>query len=241
MNVITPNQLLKLARKGQCIKQSDIARKAGITQSALSYFENGHAAISKTTFSTMAPLLSINPEYIGGESANPFKSSGLIKMFLDDTFFTDLDYSPIEIIAGLNTSVEVVFLVSASRYIASGSINSKKSIGQLTQAVLLRDQDGNMFMFRRKRKGVFRISEDYLRTRLLEQANAEKYEITFQTKKIPMALSLKIEDWTVERREVEDCFVQRRTRILSLEEDKLIEELRSSSYNIADLRALLRD
>lgn len=240
MNIITPNRLLRFARKAQWIKQSDIARKAGIAQPSLSQFENGQATLSRETLLIIAPLLSINPGYIGGEITNPFESSGLIKMFLDEALFADMDYSPIEIIAGLNTSLEVVFLVSASRYIASGRINSKKSIGQFTQVVLLRDQDGNMFLFRRKRKGASRISEAYLRNRLLEKANAEKYEITFQTKKIPLELSMRIEDWIVERSEIEDYFVQRRTRILSLEEDKLIEELRSSSYNAADLRALLR-
>lgn len=233
-------QIFRFARESQGIKQALIAQKAGIAQPSLSQFENGQATLSRETLLTIAPPLSINPEYITDEFANPFKSSGLIKMFFVETLLAGMDYSPLEHIAKMNPSVEVVFLVATSRSKTIDRMISKTIIGQFTQAALLRDQDGNIFLFRRKRKGAYLVGELDLQARLLETAKAENKDVTFQTRKIPRELFLKIEDWTVERGDVEEYFVQQRTRMLSLDEDRVVEEIRAGRLKIEDLLSLAK-
>jgi len=49
---------------------------------------------------------------------------------------------------------------------------------------------------------------------------------------------LKIEDWTVARGDVEEYFVQQRTRMLSLDEDKVIEAIRAGRLKIGDLLSM---
>lgn len=231
-------QTFKFARETQGIKQSVIAKKAGIAQPSLSQLENGHATLSRDTMLNIAQLICINPEYIADEFVNPFKSSGLIKMFFGETLLAGMDYSPLEYIAKINPSVEVIFLVAMSRIKTIDRMISKTIIGQFTQAALVRDQDGNIFIFRRKRKGAYLVGELDLQARLLETAKAANKDVTFQTRKIPRELFLKIEDWTVERGDIEDYFIQQRTRMLSLDEDKVIEEIRAGRLKISELLSM---
>lgn len=235
------NQLFSFARKAQGIKQGALARKVGIAQPSLSQFENGQATLSRKTLHTMAPLLNINPEYIDCESENPFRSSGLIRMFFYETSLNGIDYSSLECIVKMNPSVEIIFLNAISRVKTNNWMTSRTIIDRFTQAILMRDQDSNVFLLLRKRKGFYLAEEPDLRVRILEIAKAENKNITFQTQKISQGLFLKIENWTVERGDVEDFFIQRRTRLLSLDEDRLIEEVRVGGYNVSDLLAHLEE
>lgn len=235
------NQLFGFARKAQGIKQGALARKVGIAQPSLSQFENGQATLSQKTLHTIAPLLNINPEYIDCESENPFRSSGLIRMFFYETLLNGIDYSSLECIVKMNLSVEIIFLEAIARVKTNNWMISRTIIDRFTQAALLKDQYGNIFLFRRKRKDVYFVGELDLHARLLEMAKAESKDINFQKRKIPRELFLKIENWTIERGDVEDFFIQRRIRMLSLDEDRLIEEVRVSGYKVSDLLALLEE
>jgi len=227
------NYLFRVARKLQGIAQAEVASKAEVTQSAVSKFEAGSSALSRENLLKIAPLLNINPEYITGKSENPFSSSGLIKMFFHETLLTGIDYSPLERIVKINSLMDIIFLVATPMI--------KSTIGRVTQAILMRDQDSNVFLLRRKRKGFYLAEEPDLKVRFLEIAKAENKDITFQTQKISQELFLKIENWTIERSDVEDFFIQRRIRMLSLDEDRLIEEVRVSGYKVSDLLALLEE
>lgn len=220
------NQLFSFARKAQGIKQGALARKVGIAQPSLSQFENGQATLSRKTLHTIAPLLNINPEYIDCESENPFRSSGLIRMFFYETLLNGIDYSSLECIVKINPSVEIIFLEAIAMVKTNNWMISRTIIDRFTQAALLKDQYENIFLFRRKRKDVYFVGELDLHARLLEMVKAESKDINFQKRKIPRELFLKIEDWTVERSDVADYFIEKKIMMLSLAEAELIEKMR---------------
>lgn len=232
------NGLFKFAREVQGIKQSELAKKAGIAQPSLSQFENGQSTLSLDTLCTMAPFLNINPKHVTGESANPFQGTGLIKMLFPETFLTGMDYSPLDYVVMMNFSLEVVFLIATSRVKAFDKVISKTVVGQFTQAVLVRDQDGNIFIFRRKHRGAYLVGELDVQARLAETAKKEKKEVSVQSRRISREVSQKIDDWTVAREDVEEFFVPRVRESLTIEEDRLIKEIRSGGYDPEEVRAL---
>jgi len=228
------HQIFKMAREAQGIKQSLVAKKGGIAPPSLSQYENGHATLSTKTLLKLAPILNINPSYIKGESANPFLSKDLIKMFLPERFLTGMDYAPIEFLVRFNSALEIVFLIPASRVKAFDKVISKTIIGQLTIAILIRDQDGNTFILRRKTSGAYLVGELDLQAKLSQIAKEEKKEkkeLVFRTEKITRDLFKKIKDWTVTKRDVEALFSKTQKIELSADEKKLIDKIRAKGID----------
>jgi len=198
------SQFFKFARTSQGIRQADLARKAGIAQPSLSQFENAQATLSPDTLLSLAQHLGINPDYFKDETSNPFKTGRLIRMFFNESLLGGMDYSILERIVEVNSSVEVTFLMTKSRVEKIDRILARTILGQFTQAVLLRDQDENMFLFSRKRKGAVLVGELDLQARLREMAVREGKTIRFESIRIPRSLSRKIDDRKVERQDIED-------------------------------------
>lgn len=233
------NALYKMAREAQGVKQSELAKKAGIAQPTLSQFESGQFTLSMESLLAIAPYLNINSEYLMGVSSNPFSSPDLIKLLLSERLLKGVDYTPIEFIVAANINVQVAILLAPS---GIDKIISKTVMGQLTQAVLLRDQDGNTFIFRRKSRGSYLVGEGDLQARLQEMAKDGKKTVNIKTHRITRTLAKKIADWVVTLEDVEDIFQSKViTRNISQEENRLIDILREEGLNPEEVERLLRN
>lgn len=232
------NALFKMAREAQGVKQSELAKKAGIAQPTLSQFEAGQFTLAMESLIAIAPYLKIAPDYLMGVSSNPFSSPDLIKLLLPEKLLKGVDYTPIEFVVEANTNVQVAILLAPS---GIEKIIAKTVVGQLTQAVLLRDQDGNTFIFRRKSRGSYLVGEGDLQARLQEMAKDGKKTVSIKTHRIPRTLAKKIADWDVKLEDVEDIFESKViTRNISQEENRLIDIIRVEGLNPEDVEKLLR-
>jgi transcriptional regulator with XRE-family HTH domain len=238
------SQFFKFTRTSQSIRQAELARKAGIAQPSLSQFENAQATLSPETLLSLAQRLGINPQYFKDEACNPFKTRRLIRMFFNESLLGGMDYSVLEKIVEVNSSVEVTFLMTKSRVEKIDWILAKTIVGQFTQAVLLRDQDDNMFLFSRKRKGVVLVGELPLQARLREMAVREGKTIRFESMRIPRSLSRKIDDRTVERKDIEGLLSSQKaggTGEQDLHLDEIGAALREGNHDPVALIAVLKE
>lgn len=237
-------ELIRFAREAQGLRQAALAGKVGISQASLSQYENGQATLSRKTLLKLARRLNINPAYLSDASVNPFKSSGLIKMFFPEHLLAGMSYSTLEYIVGVNLSVEVTFLVATSRSRKIDRMISRTIIGQFTQAVLVRDRDNNLFLLRRKRKGAYLVGELDLQARLKDTALREGKTIKIDTIRIPRGLSRKIDGLTVEREDFEDLLEGKKgagTAPPDISMEKFVREVREGGHDAGALLTLLQE
>ncbi len=233
------NTLYKMAREAQGVRQSELAKKAGIAQPTLSQFESGQFTLSVEALLAIAPYLNVNAEYLMGVSPNPFSSAGLIKMFLPEKLMKGVDYSLLEYVVEANTNVQIVILLATS---GIDKIISKTVVGQLTQAVLVRDQDKNTFIFRRRSRGSYLVGEGDLQARLHDMAKDGKRTVSIKTHRIPRTLAKRIADWDVTLKDVEDLFESKIiTKNVSVEENRIIDVIREEGINPEEVARLLRE
>lgn len=223
--------VFRFARKTQNIKQSYLAEKAGIAQPSLANYESGHSTLSERTLMVLAPIININPKYIKGESANPFFSKELIRMYFPENLISGMDDAPLEFIVRANSALEIVFLIATSKVKAFDRARSKTIIGQMTLAVLVRDQVDNVFILRRKRRGAYLVGESDIQAKLSKIVEEENNDVVFRSKRITHDLSEKIRDWTVEKRDVEDIFSRTHKMEINSAEKEMIEKIRAQGVD----------
>jgi len=227
-------ELVRFAREGQGVRQAALARQLGLSQAALSQYENSQGTLSQNTLSKIASALKINPAYLSDASLNPFKSSEIIRMYFPEHILAGMDYSTLEDIVELNSSLEVTFLIATSRSVKIDSMISRTIIGEFTLGVLLQDQDKNLYLFRRKRKGAYLVGVLNLQARLREIADRDGKKITINTIRIPRALSRKIYDLSAARSDFEDLLHKRDGKGILKEEQALeaiIEEIKEGAFD----------
>jgi transcriptional regulator with XRE-family HTH domain len=144
------NQLFRVARESQKITQRALSTAAGIKQPTLSSFEKGAKGrhpLSLSTLKQIAPLLSINAEYITDQTKNPLFSDNLIKMFFPESIIGKVDFDFIRFICSVNNCLDILFLYSpingTDKILAS--LNSSH-----VYAIALKDSDNNVIVFRRE-------------------------------------------------------------------------------------------
>jgi len=227
-------ELIKFARESQGVRQAALARQLGLSQASLSQYENGQATLSQNTLLKLASCLNINPAYLSDTSVNPFKSLEIIRMYFPEHILAGMDYSTLEDIVELNSSLEVTFLIATSRSVKIDSMISRTIIGEFTLGVLLQDQDKNIYLFRRKRKGAYLVGVLNLQARLREIADRDGKKITINTIRIPRALSRKIYDLSAARSDFEDLLHKRVGKGILKEEQALeaiIEEIKEGAFD----------
>jgi len=234
-NNMTLDQIFKFARKSQNIKQSLVAKKAGIAQPSLANYESGRCTLSEKTLLKIAPTLNINPDYIKGDAANPFLSKDLIKMLISDKLLTGADYTPIEFIVRTNFALEIIFLTTTDRAKPFDKATSKTMSNQPTIAILIRDQDMNTFILRRKNPKAYLADKSDLKAKIsqiIKEENKEAVcqeenkEIVFQTKVITRELFEKINGWTVTKKDVDKFFSLTQSMELTADEYEMLCQMR---------------
>jgi len=216
----------QVSRANQNIKQSLTAKKAGIAQPSLANYERGHSTLSEKTLLKIAPTLNINPDYIKGDAANPFLNTDLIKMFLFDKLLIGADYTPIEFIVRTNSALEIIFLTTTDRAKPFDKATSKTMSNQPTIAILIRDQDMNIFILRRKNQGAYLIDKLDLKAKISQIVKEDNKKVVFQTKVITRELFEKINGWTVTKKDVDKFFSLTQNMELTADEYEMICQMR---------------
>lgn len=237
------NKLVQAVREAQNIKQNDVAAEAEITQSAVAKFEAGLSTLSDETLVKLAPSINMNPKYFLGKSPNPFKcsnSSGLIKMHLREYFATPIDFSLIYFIAQASNKLEFLFLaphISTMRNIAY-------PFDIPIYAILMKDNYGNEFLFRRKTKSVYFASitgTAKLTEKITEILGREN--VSFSSVAIEEELYHKIKNWeTVTKRDIAVLFKSNQN-IFSLtdSEAEMLKKLRNENISPAEILKYIKN
>jgi transcriptional regulator with XRE-family HTH domain len=154
--------LFKIAREGKKLTQRGIAKQVGIHCSTLSHFEAGEPQIDVQTLLKIAPLLSINPDFLIESHHNPFRSAHLIKIFMKDVFFIDI--SIFRILLSHNKNLEFISLIPHIQFSKARRHVSPNSVF----AVLIKDDLQNIFIVRNKKNStsLFSLNEGTLEARL---------------------------------------------------------------------------
>jgi len=199
-------EIFRVMREAQGIKQRNLGKAAGISQPLLSQYESGQVPFSHDKLLRMAQTLGINPAFIDDPTSPPFGDRKLFKMFFSEHLISGMDYSPLERLMEFMMGADILFLMATSRSEMVDRMVAKTIIGQFTQAALIRDNNGNLFIFRRRRRGAYLVAEMDLQARMREKALMEGKVVRFASTRIPRELSRKINDLTVEREDVEGLF-----------------------------------
>ena len=199
---LNDRQRCRLARTAQGVTQTALAAAAGTARECVNRFEKGTESLSPRTYYKMALGLNFSPTFLQGLTTCPFSSSKLIKMKLPDAG-AEIDYAMIHFLAEHCRRLEVVFLWGRFR-----SRPNAPSPENHVRAIVARDNEGNIFLFKRKPDGPLREAgklEDTVGKIGKERNN----RIVFGQLHIDgynAALSVKIAKWTAEKKDVEDLF-----------------------------------
>lgn len=195
--------LINRVRVAQGISQTDIAKALGISQAAINQFEKLKATLSEKTLRKMAPLLNLNPDFIESGTGNPFKqrnSKEVIKMFIHEDPFGEIDLSIFNLVARYNNNAIFLFLRPPHFY---GSKPAFKSFHRrdLRCALIVKDSDNNIFFFRKKEDDVF-FSEVELKNHLRVMAFKGKRYFVIDVAGISKLLYEGIKNWSLNIREI---------------------------------------
>ena len=196
------SRLCRLARTAQGMTQAAVATAAGTARECINRFERGTASVSPQTFYKMALSLNFSPAFLHGLTSCPFSSDKLIKMELPDTG-AGIDYAMIHFLAEHCRRLELVFLWGRFR-----SRTNARSSENHVLAIAARDNEGNIFLLKRKPHGPLLEA-----SRLEETAGKIGMErnnwIVFGQLRVDFRstrLAMKIAKWTVEKKDVERVF-----------------------------------
>jgi len=234
-------RILRLARRAQDIKQSELAGIIGISQPLMSQLENGWVPLSKEKLLRIAGALGIDPGFIDDPSVLPFGSDNFFKMFLLDNHIMGIDYCFLERLVEFVGDVDVIFLLAVSKSEIFDKCAVRTIIERFSQAVLLRDRNDNFYLFRRRSKSAHLVGECDLRMRLEEKARREGRTVRFGSASISEALLYKINDLTVEREDVDrifDVFCEE-PKCDKEGVEEIIEKIKGNGHNPGDIFALM--
>lgn len=233
------NDIFEFAREAQGIKQSQIAVEIGVTQSAISKFEQGATKLSDETLCKIAEKLNIDENFINGKSLIPFKSEKMIKML--QPLLLPSEKSRFYYLILLYDNFEFISLIPPYSIL--------EKIRRLKQnqiyAVAAKDRSGQVFLIRARYHFDLMLYEEDLESHLkyfIHLAKKKQDQFTFSTKMINEDLYEKIKDWTVEKRDIEPLFKRSTTDfVLTESEKRLVLLLREKNIDPDDIAASLGD
>jgi transcriptional regulator with XRE-family HTH domain len=180
----------------QGIKQTILAQEVGLSKSAIAKFESRTSSLSLTNLKKIASVLSINPDYLDNNKLNPFKSDKLIKMTLPPALSLKTDFSLIYFLAENNQNLTIAMLTPEDMF--PFNILSDTIFAYPIYAIAVKDQDDNMFIFRKKEKSVYTAAitgEKKLELELNRIAKEQGKIMHVYTRGIDRTLYKKIQSW----------------------------------------------
>jgi len=193
-------RLYRLARRAQGMTQAAVATAAGTARECINRFERGTEALSPRTFYKMALSLNFSPAFLHGLATCPFNSQKLIKMELPDTG-SGIDYVMIHFLAEHCKRLELVFLWGRFR---SRTLSSENHV----LAIAARDNEGNVFLLKRKPDGPL-LEASRLEETAGKIGGEHNNRIVFGQLRVDYhdaRLATKIAKWTAEKKDVECLF-----------------------------------
>lgn len=242
------HQLFRLAREMQEISQTEVLAPVEKKQPSLSSYEKkGKATLSPETLEAMAPILKINKKYISNRSENPFVSNDLIKMFFIESMLGKIDYDFIHFLYTANKKLDVLFLYPPIPSI----IRIFAHLGTFpVYAITIRDDAGNVFLFRRKNGNIVLASvtgTENLELEISENARKEGKRVSFNRILIENELYTKISNWEdVTKEDIERLFLPENQIPVLKEREysivmKLIKILRAGIISYEDIERFIED
>ena len=227
------NQLFMLIRELQDKKQTLLAGELGLkSASAISKYELEKTKLSEETLRKLAELLQMNPEYVSGSSGNPFLSSDLIKMYLPEKDFgTKVLFTPILVVAEANQRLEIITLLPARKFECMETIETGTLLEPGPYAIAVKDQDNNIFLFRRKSPSAYIVADRSLMAYLEEVSNHGDKDIRHRTRKLSRDLFEKIRDWRIEKEDIAPFFSRRKSVEVTDAEEKLLIAIRKKNID----------
>lgn len=141
---------IRVVREAQSIAQKDLGESVGISQSAITQFENGKMSLSVETLLNMASHLNLNPTFVEHGLGNPFKRASketVIQMVMPETRSRDIDPYLLDIILKANKDAAFVLLTAPL-----SALRTRLGKPGFFYALALRDDENNFFLFARKGK-----------------------------------------------------------------------------------------
>lgn len=186
-------ELFRKAREAKGLKQSEIADQCGISRSALARFETGSLRLNEETLLRIAPLLDINPEFLHGHTRIPFKSqNGELIKFVVDKYHVTTD--PLLATIFARCDVLDVFYLSPPLTVVD-RLRHLNIADNPTYALLIGDEQGNMYLFRCKSAKDFLAWDNSLSSWYSEQRRLSGKSGHFEMRIITKDLYEKIRDW----------------------------------------------
>lgn len=197
--MIKLSALFKIVREAQGIRQKDLGMAVGLNQSAIAQYEGSALSLSAEASVGMASALNINPDYVESGIGNPFKArdkSKLIKMLFPETIDGEVDPILVDIILDHNSYISCILMTPEK-------LKKRTTLRQPGYffALLVRDEDGNVFLFRHRDKDRW-IGMTGAWLEKLQMRHNEKIEhggyVLAKPAKLSDQMFEKIREWTVE-------------------------------------------
>lgn len=204
--IITVNlpSFIRSVRAAQGITQKGLAEDIKITQSAITQYENEVAVLSKEKLREIAPYLNLNPEFIDLGNGNPFKQRDrhkILMMYFPQTSSGGIDYSIIlRQILQYNDLALFLFLKPSESTDDSLRARRWRAKGLSSYALVIQDQDNNVFIFKRKDDGFFNEKDLLL---LIEQEEARQKSFDVHHVILQVELYKDIRKWHFTNRQIE--------------------------------------
>jgi transcriptional regulator with XRE-family HTH domain len=233
-------ELFREARKAKGLKQAEIASECAISRSALARFETGSLNLSEETLLHIAPLLDIDPDFLIGNSKIPFKNQdGEIIKFLIDKYHVTTDLLLTTILTK-SDRLDIFYLSPPLTIVER--IRHLNIADNPTYALLIRDEVGNIYLFRCKSPKDFLDWEGTLSVWFSRHFQLTSKPGYFQKRIISRDLYIKISNFKdVTRADLEFLFNQQSNElffkefVLSEAEKKVIIFMREKHIDGEDL------
>ncbi len=206
-------ELFRRAREAKGLKQSEIADQCGISRSALARFETGSLRLAEETLLLIAPLLDIDPEFLRGNARIPFKSpTGSLIKFLVDKYRVNSDVLLSRLIA-LSDVLEVYYLYPPLTIV--DRIRHLNVASNPTYALLMKDEAGNVYLFRCKSPKDFLAWDESISSWMSEQRRMAGKSGHFEPLIISKELFEKIRDWQgIDKEDFDAVFSQKTENLI---------------------------
>lgn len=207
------SELFRRAREAKGLKQSEIADQCGISRSALARFETGSLRLAEETLLQIAPLLDIDPEFLRGNARIPFKSpTGSMIKFVVDKYRVNSDVLLSRLIA-LSDVLEVYYLYPPLTIV--DRIRHLNVASNPTYALLMKDEAGNVYLFRCKSPKDFLAWDDSISSWMSEQRRMAGKSGHFEPLIISKELFEKIRDWQgIDKEDFDAVFSQKTENLI---------------------------
>jgi transcriptional regulator with XRE-family HTH domain len=204
------NDLMRTVRESLGVMQMTIAEEADLSPTALQRFEIGKLTLSNTTVQRIAAAIHLNPDYVSGEAASPFKNSEFYKFFVLEERAASGGIRPITDLILFCKELSIASLTIDRAIDSSYRLFAQTPEAEPVYAVAIRDNANNMFLIRRRKPDRLILLEGRDQSRVMQffmpAHGKEDTKVSFGKVKLDNELYGKIKDWKVSHQDINNVF-----------------------------------